>query len=191
MKTENHSLFELNPANHVPQASYGKLPNEAAYNLIAELHERAIHSHRPFNIKQLSLAEDSSGFCLGITHGQEAIAVFYVSEYGQYAWCFVDSIHVVQPAQARHMTPLPLEIGEHYWFRKSQSRPDAICAMSVGPIGPLRTHYVASHTPVPKTASKKAKFKDGDSDAGLPPALRPKDNEQVFVPLKSLDELGL
>ncbi len=170
---------------------YIGMPDEAATNLVADLDERAHGCGQPFLLEHLNRYRHPRGLCIGITTTENAIAVFYVSELGHYAWEYVERIHVAQPAHAKQWVSLPIELGMLYWFRASNADPNNVRAEAVGAVGPLKDRYIALHRHLPKKpAAKKGKGSKDDSGE-LPPALRPQSAESEFQPLTSLEDLGL
>ena len=172
-----------------PSVQYAGLPDEAATNLVAELLQRARKCSQPFFLERFDRLRHLRGLCIGVTSSAEPIAVFYISEAGNYAWAPAKNLHVTTQIYAQQWLPRCLQVGMLYWFRSSDSGNDHAKAEQVGTVGPLKTHYLATHTPPQKTTTKKTK--DGNEDAGDSPALRPSCDGFDFEPLKSLDELGL
>lgn len=168
---------------------YEGLPDEAATNLVADLHERAKVSCQPFQLEKLDRSRHPRGLCVGITRSSTPIAVFYVTENGVYAWAPTANLHVTSATVSQYLVSQPVQVGMIYWFRASESGHDHAKAEKVGTAGPLKAHYLAVHRPKPKPISKK--IKSSDDETGESPVLRPATDESGFAPLKSLDELGL
>lgn len=187
--TRDTNILDIPTPLVAPAVSYAGLPDEAATNRIAQLHERAQACGQAFQLENFDRLRHPRGLCVGLTTSSEAIAVFYTSESGVYAWGRSSYFHVTPLTITGHWLPLPLTVGMHYWFRASNLGVDHAKAEPVGIVGPLKTHYFAIHTPPNKPATKKTKAHDDES--GDSPALRPAGDESGFQPLKSLDKLGL
>ena len=173
-----------------PAVSYVGLPDESAVLHVAELHDIAQACGQPFQLESFDRLRHPRGYCLGISKGSTPIAIFYVAESGIYAWALTSCLHVASLTAAQRWLPQPLKVGMNYWFRASDFGDGHAKAEPVGPAGPLKTHYWASHTPPPNNpVIKKSKAKD--DEAGDSPALRPQLENSEFMPIKSLGELGL
>lgn len=185
--TTSKRLLPLSPEAGTPNHSYRDLPDESAADLVADLNERATAAGQPFRLAPLDPVCHPRGLCIGLSDSAQAIAVFYISNVGDYAWCPVSGVHVMPLKPGTWVAP-PLEVGMHYWFRAASPLSAHIRAEAVGMVGPLKTDYLARHTPPPAKPKTKANTKTGDDD-GSAPALRP--DASGFTPLKSLDDLGL
>lgn len=187
--SDTSQILAISDLTSDASAQYISMPDEATVNLVADLYERARVCGQPFKIEQLDRYRHPRGLCVGISTGENAIAIFYASELGQYAWEYISRIHVAQPANAKLWVALPLELGMLYWFRASNASPNALRAEAVGTVGPLKERYLALHRPLPKKPSKKSTADDDSGD--LLPTLRPHLDESEFQALKSLEDLGL
>lgn len=171
------------------------LPDEDAYELVAKLQERAKASSQAFNLVTLNWLKHPRGLCIGKTTSENPICVFYVTEYGDYAWIEESRLSVVPDLNhTRHFIQRPVEVGMHYWFQKGSDLLSSghVKAVPVGPIGPLANAYKERHSVVQKSADEKHKKKKSTDSMGFihpPPEVLQDDAE--FQPLKSLDELGL
>ena len=182
------------PQAHTKQTpDYAGLPNEAAFNRVAELHERAKACNQPFTLEALHRYQHQRGLCVALTDvGSDSIAVFYISDAGLYAWTRRNQIHVTAPANSRHWAEFPLQLGMQYFFRAATSRYEHINAEPWGMAGQLKNRYIELHTPPLETLSSKKRKKSSDDESdGSPPALRPSNDGHNFTPLDSLEALGL
>jgi hypothetical protein len=180
------SLPELKAAQSI---DYGDLPDEAAFNCMAELRERAERCNRSFVLVTLNPILHRIGFCVAVTDSaDDTIAIFYVAE-GTYAWYRRAQLHVFT-ASATQWTAISVEVGMHYMFALSNHGPGQIRAEPWGTAGRLKEMYFQQHSQpsTAKTPSNKKKSNGDDSD-GAPPVLHP--TSEDFTPVKSLDDLGL
>lgn len=171
------------------------LPDEDAYELVAQLQERAKASSQAFNLVTLNWSKHPRGLCIGKTATESPICVFYITEYGDYAWIEESRLSVVPDLNhTRHFIQRPVEVGMHYWFQKGSDLLSSshIKAVPVGIVGPLANAYKERHAVVAKPADDKhKKKKTTDSISYIHPPPEVLQDDADFQPLKSLDELGL
>lgn len=172
------------------------LPDQSAFELISNLFERAQKAGQPFKLSQLDRIKHPRGYCIGQTSSEHPISLFYLSEYGDYAWLENNKLCVIpEMGQSRIWINKPIQIGMLYWFQQGSplASPETIKAVPVGTVGPLASAYVALNPEPPEEQPKtKKKNKDDSGDMMVyihPPP--PKRNDNDFQPLQSLDELGL
>lgn len=189
-----HTLPASKPKQTKPD--FGKLPDESAFELISGLFERAQKSGQPFKLSHLDRIAHPRGYCIGQTSSEHPVSVFYVSEYGDYAWMESCKLCVMpEVGQSRTWTQKPIEIGMLYWFQKASplASSDTIKAVPVGTVGPLASAYI-NLNPEPSEEQPKTRKKNNSESGDMmafihPPPPKRIDND--FQPLQSLDELGL
>lgn len=163
------------------------LPNEAACELVSRCEDTAKKCGQPFLVEKLSLEKHRRALCIGLTNGEDGIALFYISESGQYAWLQRDRIYIPPPDGSTRWTSMPTTLGCLYLLFASQSGKDHVKAYCFGPVSELRMRYESLHTPPPCAAPSKRKQRD-DEDGGTSPVLHP---QPGFTLPTSLSELGL
>lgn len=189
-----HTLPTGKPKQTNPD--FGKLPDESAFELISGLFERAQKCGQPFKLAHLDRIKHPRGYCIGQTSSEFQISVFYLSEYGDYAWAENCKLCVVpEVSQSRTWTQKPIQIGMLYWFQQASplASPEIIKAVPVGTVGPLASAYIALNpepAEEPPKTRKKNKSESGEMMSYIHPP-PPKRTEKDFLPLQSLDELGL
>lgn len=169
------------------QLRFVGLPNEAACELISRCEEKAKKCGQPFFVEKLSLRKHGRVLCIGLTDGADGIALFYISDLGQYVWLRRDHIYIPPPDGSTQWTSMPIVLGCLYLLFVSQSGDDYVKAHCFGPVSELRTRYEALHTPPPPVTTNKRKQRE-EEDGGTSPVLHP---QPGFTPPTSLSELGL
>lgn len=189
-----HILSTVNPKPTKP--GFEALPDQSAFELVSALYERAQKAGQPFKLNHLDRIKHPRGYCVGQTSSEHPINVFYLSEYGDYAWLENSKLCVMpEIGQSQIWTNKPIQIGMLYWFQQASplASPETIKAVPVGTVGPLAIAYAALN-PEPTEEQPKTKRKNkgdsGDMMAYIHPP-PPKRNDNDFQPLQSLDELGL
>lgn len=181
--------------NQCSEPQPDKLPDEEAYELVAQLQERAKASSQAFNLVTLNWSKHPRGLCIGKSETENPICVFYITEYGDYAWAEESRLSVVPDlSHTRHFIQRPVEVGMHYWFQKGSDLLSSghVKAVPVGPVGPLANAYKERHAVVAKRVEDKHKKKKStDSMSFIHPPPEVLQDDADFQPLKSLDELGL
>ena len=171
---------------------FANLPDEAAVTLIADRSELAKACGQPFLLNTLDWKEHQRGLCIGLTEGNDAIVLFYISDNGRYAWMRIDHIYVPRTEPSTKLDALPLTLGTTYWFTPSHRGDGYLKAEPYGISTDIRSRYELLHRPPVQTAvttpNKKRKSTDDDDGNGTPPVLHLQDG---FTPLMSFDDLGL
>lgn len=184
-----HTLDTTTPKND-PEKVFADLPDEAAVVLIVDRSVLAKTCGQPFTLEKLNWKRHQRALCIGFTEGADAIALFYVSDRGLYAWIRVDHVYVMDESPCNSLVSLPLKTGMAYWFEPSNRGEGYVIAKEHGTAADIRKRYRELHQPPePKknTVSSKKNKSDDDSN-GAPPVLHPDDG---FTPLTSLDDWGL
>jgi hypothetical protein len=188
MTNEMHiiPLLEISVAKSI---TYGDLPDEAAFNRVAELRERAERCNRSFVLVNLKPILHRIGLCVALTDTADtSIAIFYVAD-GTYAWYRRSLLHVFTESSTQ-WTAIPVKVGMHYCFDPSNHGPGHVLAKPWGTAGRLKEMYFQQHSqPSTIKASGNKKKSGSDDSEGAPPVLHPTSDD--FVPVKSLDDLGL
>ncbi|EKD98649.1 MAG: hypothetical protein ACD_23C00326G0005 [uncultured bacterium] len=185
-----HTLDITTQKNDSPRF-FADLPDEPAVTLVMDRSNLAKTCGQPFNLQKLNWQAHQRALCIGLTEGKDAIALFYVSDTGLYAWSRIDRIYVIPLPDRHQWVSDSLKIGVTYWFSPSEMGSGHHKAQSLGGSSSILSRYKVLHQPPEHqkspVSSKKKKTNDDDGD-GVPPVLHPDDG---FSPFMSLDDLGL
>ena len=172
-------------------SNFSCLPDEASFTLISGRAAFAKKCGQAFKLEMFDWKKHQRAFCVGFTEGENAIALFYVSDAGLYAWVRIDHIHITRGTPSANFTSSSIENGMAYWFTPSARGDKYYKAEVIGSYSDIGKRYRELHQPPEsKTNSptnKKIKAADDDGN-GAPPAHRPQDD---FMLLTSFDEFGL
>ena len=183
-----HTLDTTKPK--ISNSPFAGLPDEASIVLASELAERAKKCGQAFKLEAFDWKKHQRVFCVGFNEGEEAIAVFYVSDTGVYAWVRLDHLYIQPDAHSTGYTSALIENGMNYWITPSNRGAGYYKAQVLGPSSDIGRRYCQLHqAPESKPRSPSNRKTKTDEDGnGAPPAYHPQDD---FTPLNSLDELGL
>jgi hypothetical protein len=185
-----HTLDTTTQKNDSPKF-IADLPDEAAVTLVIDRSDLAKTCGQPFNLQKLNWQAHQRALCIGLTEGKDAIALFYVSDTGLYAWSRIDRIYVIPLPDRHQWVSATLKTGVTYWFSPSTIGNGHYKAQSLGSSSSILSRYKVLHQPPEPqkspVSSKKKKTNDDDGDSA-PPVLHPGDG---FSPFMSLDDLGL
>lgn len=159
------------------------LPDESAVTLVANCLDLAKTNNHPFRLEPFNYYYHQRALCIGLTEGENAIALFYV-DLGLYAWVRRSQIHVI-PKNPRICFLCPaIEVGTAYWFSPSDHGNGHYKALDMGNNTELRRTYISLHPPRIDKVNKKRKTSTQEDD-GTSPTLHPID------PFSSIDDIGL
>ncbi len=185
-----HTLDTTTQKNDFPKF-IADLPDEAAVILVMDRSTLAKTCGQPFTLQKLNWQAHQRALCIGLTEGNDAIALFYVSDTGLYAWSRIDHIYVIPLPDRHQWVSDSLKTGVTYWFSPSALGDGHHKAQSLGASSSILSRYRVLHQPPEPqkspVSSKKQKPSDDDGN-GAPPVLHPDDG---FSPFVSLDDLGL
>jgi len=183
-------IFTLNTStDEIPTAKFFvNLPNESAVELIVRCLDLAKNNNQPFTLEKFNWIRHQRGLCIGLTEGNDsAIALFYISDFGLYAWAYRTHIHVVTDRPSIGWISPALKIETLYWFSPSNHGPEHAKAQEMGSESDIKCRYKSLHprtAPLPPTKRKTA----NSEEDGTNPVLHPQGN---FELLSSLDDFGL
>ncbi len=169
---------------------FENLPNESAVELIVMNLDIAKNNNQTFTLENFNRIKHQRGLCVGLTEGDDLeIALFYISDFGLYAWDYTAHIHVVTEMPSSNWITPPLQIGTTYWFGPSNQGSEHAKALAMGTETDIKRRYKSLHprtAPAPQPAIKRQTA--NSEDDGASPVLHP---QRDFELLTSLDDFGL
>lgn len=171
------------------RTAYSNLPDVSAMELVADRLDLAKNCRQKFTLEELDWKRHQRALCVGTTNTENAIALFYISDNGLYAWARIDHLYIELAECMNRFYNVSIVIGMTYWITQSNRGEGYYKLQELSTASDIRTRYIQLHTPPVDKSKLITNTKEGDDDAnGAPLALHPIDDLRQ---VKSFDELGL
>ena len=167
---------------------FDNLPDESAVELIVRCLDLAKNNNQSFTLEKFNWIKHQRGLCIGLTESNDSeIVLFYISDFGIYAWDYRAHIHVITENPSIDWVSPPLQVETLYWFGPSGHGPGHAKALVIGTESDIKRRYIALHPRAVPQAAAKRKSTNSDDD-GTSPVLHPQGS---FELISSLDDFGL
>ena len=184
-----HTLDTTKPK--ISGSNYSGLPDESSFTLISGQAAFAMKCGQAFNLEIFDWKRHQRALCVGFTEGVDAIALFYISNAGLYAWIRIDHIHITPGTTSMNFTSSSIENGIVYWFTPSARGDRYFKAEVIGSYSDIGKRYRELHQPSESKTNSPSNKKNNSTDDdgnGAPLSHHPQDD---FTLLTSFDEFGL